>query len=29
LSREQRVEASDHAFITRYTTGYGIRVVRP
>lgn len=29
LSREQRIEASDHAFITRYTTGYGIRVVRP
>jgi len=27
--REQRVEASDHAFISRYTTGYGIRVVRP
>ena len=29
FSREQRVEACDHAFITRYTTGYGIRVVRP
>jgi ubiquinone/menaquinone biosynthesis C-methylase UbiE len=27
--REQRVEAFDHAFIKRYTTGYGIRVVRP
>jgi SAM-dependent methyltransferase len=27
--REQRVEACDHAFIRRYTTGYGIRVVRP
>ncbi|HET9846620.1 MAG TPA: methyltransferase domain-containing protein [Nitrospira sp.] len=29
FSREQRVEACDHAFVTRYTTGYGIRVVRP
>jgi SAM-dependent methyltransferase len=27
--REQRAEASDEAFIRRYTTGYGIRVVRP
>jgi ubiquinone/menaquinone biosynthesis C-methylase UbiE len=29
FQREQRAEACDHAFIRRYTTGYGIRVVRP
>lgn len=27
--REQRTQTSDQAFIRRYTTGYGIRVVRP
>lgn len=29
VKREQRADASEHAFIKRYTTGYGIRVVRP
>jgi SAM-dependent methyltransferase len=29
FKREQSAEALDHAFIRRYTTGYGIRVVRP
>ncbi len=29
VNREQRADASEHAFIKRYTTGYGIRVVRP
>jgi hypothetical protein len=27
--REQRAGTLDHPFISRYTTGYGIRVVRP
>jgi hypothetical protein len=27
--REQQAETFDHPFISRYTTGYGIRVVRP
>ena len=29
LNRERTASADDHAFIKRYTTGYGIRVVRP
>ncbi len=29
VKREQQADASEHAFIKRYTTGYGIRVVRP
>lgn len=28
VDRERRIDAGDHAFIKRYTTGYGIRVVR-
>ncbi|MEX5215252.1 MAG: methyltransferase domain-containing protein [Nitrospiraceae bacterium] len=28
VARERRIDAVDHAFIKRYTTGYGIRVVR-
>jgi SAM-dependent methyltransferase len=29
FDREQRAGTFDHPFISRYTTGYGIRVVRP
>jgi SAM-dependent methyltransferase len=29
VHREQQAQPSDEAFIRRYTTGYGIRVVRP
>jgi SAM-dependent methyltransferase len=29
LNRERRIGEPDHAFLSRYTTGYGIRAVRP